>query len=127
MRARPSPGQTSIPLASPLLPSAGILLALGAVVMVQPIFAAIAASFRLPPLAVRASFSLGTLAYAVAFFLLGPLTDRVSLTTMGLLSALGLALSVALSGLSPGFLLFNLSMVLMGVCAAGLVGSMFPY
>lgn len=110
-----------------LAPCAGILLALGAIVMVQPIFQNIASTFGLPLVGVRVSFSYCSLAYAVAFFLLGPLTDRMPLSRMAACSALGLAASVVLCGISPSFGLFNLAMVLMGGFAAGVVSPLFPY
>ena len=108
-------------------PCAGILLALGAIVMVQPVFANIASTFGLPVVSVRVSFSYCSLAYAVAFFLLGPLTDRMPVSRMAACCALGLATSVVLCGVSPSFRLFNLAMVLMGGCAAGVVSPLFPY
>ncbi|MBJ6760422.1 MFS transporter [Myxococcaceae bacterium JPH2] len=112
---------------APLTPFSAILLALGSIVMVQPIFQQIGADFGLPITDVRVSFSYCSLAYAVAFFLLGPLTDRVNLTRMAMFSALGLAASVALCGLSRSYILFNLGMGLIGAFAAGLVSPMFPY
>ncbi|HEX5751616.1 MAG TPA: MFS transporter [Archangium sp.] len=110
-----------------LTPCAAILLALGSIVMVQPIFQNIGADFGIETTAVRVSFSYCSLAYAIAFFLLGPLTDRMNLTRMAMLSALGLAGSVALCGLAPSFTIFNVGMSLIGVFAAGLVSPMFPY
>ncbi|MDC0708029.1 MFS transporter [Stigmatella sp. ncwal1] len=110
-----------------LTPCAAIMVALGSLVMVQPIFQNIGTDFGIETTAVRVSFSYCSLAYAVAFFLLGPLTDRVSLTRMAMLSALGLAGSVAVCGLAPNFTIFNVGMCLMGAFAAGLVSPMFPY
>ena len=110
-----------------LTPCAAIMLALGSIVMVQPIFQNIGADFGIETTAVRVSFSYCSLAYAIAFFLLGPLTDRVNLTRMAMLSALGLAGSVAVCGLAQNFTIFNVGMSLIGVFAAGLVSPMFPY
>jgi MFS transporter, YNFM family, putative membrane transport protein len=115
------------PRRAALAASAGILLALGAIVMVQPIFQSIAGSFGLPLVEVRVSFSYCSLAYAVAFFLLGPLTDRVQPARMAAGAALGLAISVLSCGFAPTFGWFNVSMVCMGVFAAGLVSPLFPY
>lgn len=108
-------------------PFTAILLALGSIIMVQPIFQHIGADFGIPITDVRVSFSYCSLTYAVAFFLLGPLTDRVNLTRMAMFSALGLAGSVLLCGAAPSFLLFNLGMGMMGAFAAGMVSPMFPY
>ncbi|RKH67890.1 MFS transporter [Corallococcus llansteffanensis] len=108
-------------------PFTAILLALGSIIMVQPIFQQIGADFGIPITDVRVSFSYCSLTYAVAFFLLGPLTDRVNLTRMAMFSALGLAGSVALCGAAPSFLLFNVGMGLMGAFAGGMVSPMFPY
>jgi MFS transporter, YNFM family, putative membrane transport protein len=115
------------PKGATLAPCAGILLALGAIVMVQPIFQNVASTFDMPLVGVRVSFSYCSLAYAVAFFLLGPLTDRLHLSRMAARCALGLAASVVLCGLSPTFTLFNLAMVLTGMFAAGIVSPLFPY
>ena len=112
---------------APVIPCAAILLALGSIVMVQPIFKNIGVTFGLEITAVRVSFSTCSLAYAIAFFLLGPLTDRFNLTRLALGSALGLGCSVTLCALAPSFSVFNLGIALLGGFAAGLVSSMFPY
>lgn len=108
-------------------PFATILLALGSIVMIQPIFQIVGAEFELPVTDVRLSFSYCSLAYAITFFLLGPLTDRIDLPRLALAASLGLTGSVALCGLAPTFTVFNLGMVCVGVCAAGMVSPMFPY
>ncbi|MFZ5895440.1 MAG: MFS transporter [Myxococcota bacterium] len=105
----------------------GIMLALGSIVMVQPIFATIAEEFQLPVVDVRVSFSYCSLTYAVAFFLLGALTDRLPLARLGMWCSLGLGGSVALCALAPNFALFNVGMAATGVFAAGVVSPMFPY
>ncbi|WCN11168.1 MFS transporter [Marinomonas mediterranea] len=112
---------------TPFFACSGILLALGSIVMVQPIFAEVGLSLGVPSTDVRVSFSIVSLSYAVAFFLFGPLTDRLNIKWLGAFSSLALAVSCALLSQGQDILFFNLAISVVGISAAGIVSSMFPY
>lgn len=111
----------------PLFACLAILFALGAVVMIQPIFEQLSLSLQRDVTDLRISFSLVSLTYAVAFFLIGPLTDRLNLRVLAMVFSGGLALSIALLSLMLQFVAFNLMIMVVGIMAAGTVATLFPY
>lgn len=110
-----------------IVPSASILFALGAIVMIQPLLALIGEDFGIPPTDVRVSFSICSLAYAITFFSLGPLVDRLSLTRCAAAGAACLAVGITICANAPTLQTFNLGMVVIGASAAAMVSPMFPY
>lgn len=100
-------------------------LAVASVYLSQSVFPAIAQSYGLPDSAGRLTFTYASIAYAVAFFVIGPLSDRVSpraLATWGLLGTAG-ALALASSATHYEFLLLALTLV--GGAAAAVPAAMY--
>ncbi|MDE8603481.1 MFS transporter [Marinomonas sp. RSW2] len=112
---------------SALIACSAIMLALGSIVMIQPIFEELANSFQYAVTDIRLSFSLVSLSYAISFFLIGPLTDKFNLKRMAVLNLFGLAVFIALLSISSSFVLFNIAIIGVGVFAAGTVATFFPY
>lgn len=100
-------------------------LAVASVYLSQSIFPVIAQSYGLPDSAGRLTFTYASIAYAVAFFVIGPLSDFVSprvLATWGLVGSAG-ALSLASS--TNHFELLLLALTFMGSAAAAVPAAMF--
>lgn len=103
------------------------MFAVSAVFITQPIFPEIAGDFKIDMVQARLAFSMASLFYAVAFFLIGPSTDRFNLPTMSFSGLLLLCLTIFLSSYSSSFSCFVVMMGISGFFAALVPASMFPY
>lgn len=103
------------------------MIAVATVFMNQSIFVDIARSFALDAKEARFAFSIVSLSYSFAFFVVGPLADmfesrRLAAAGLGALAVLLLAAAQA-----QDYIWFLACMGLMGVGAAAVPASMFPY
>jgi YNFM family putative membrane transporter len=103
------------------------LLAVSTVFMTQSIFLELSQTFRTDITEARFSFSVVSLFYCVSFFFLGPAADKFNLPRMALTGMLLLAITVFYSSLTSDFSLFIIAMACMGISAAIVPASMFPY
>ena len=103
------------------------LLAVSTVFMTQPIFSDLSESFKIDITQARYSFSIVSLFYTVSFFFLGPAADKFDLPKMAFTGTLLLSFAVLLSSYAANFSLFLIGMAFMGVGAAIVPASMFPY
>jgi len=103
------------------------LLAVSTVFMTQPIFSDLSESFKIDITQARYSFSIVSLFYTVSFFFLGPAADKFDLPKMAFTGTLLLSFAVLLSSYAANFILFLIGMAFMGVGAAIVPASMFPY
>lgn len=100
-------------------------LAVAAVYLPQSVFPAIAHSFALEQSAARLTFTYASVAYGVAFFVIGPWTDRVRprvLASVGLAVAAG---ALGLASLSTTFPALLIAMTVTGASAAMVPAAMF--
>jgi len=103
------------------------LLAVSTVFMTQSIFLELSESFKIDITQARFSFSIVSLFYAAAFFFLGPAADKFDLPKIAVTGLFLLAITVFYSSYAASFNLFIIAMALMGICAALIPASMFPY
>jgi YNFM family putative membrane transporter len=103
------------------------LLAVSTVFMTQPIFADLATSFRVDMTTARYAFSVVSLCYTVSFFFLGPAADKFDLPKMACTGTLILSSAVLFSSCTDNFSFFLVGMALVGIGAAMVPASMFPY
>ena len=103
------------------------LLAVSTVFMTQPIFADLSAFFAVDITMARYAFSVVSLFYTVSFFFLGPAADKFDLPKMACTGALLLSSAVFLSSYTDKFSLFLIGMAFVGIGAAMVPASMFPY
>jgi YNFM family putative membrane transporter len=100
-------------------------LAAASVYLSQSIFPAIAQSYGLPDGAARLTFTCASIAYALAFFVMGPLSDLIAPRTLATAGLAGTALGLALGASSTHFALLLLAMVLTGTAAAAVPATVF--
>jgi YNFM family putative membrane transporter len=125
VRALPAAeARTAVPWAAAATASVVTCLAVASVYLTQPIFPEIAAHFGVAAQDARFAFTAASLAYALSFFLFGPLTDRLPLRAMGSAGAAGLAVLLLLAAFAPGFGLFVALLSLAGVVAAAVPSAM---
>ncbi len=103
------------------------LLAVSTVFMTQPIFADLATSFAVDITKARYAFSVVSLFYTVSFFFLGPAADKFDLPKMACAGTLLLSSAVLFSSCTDNFSLFLVGMAFVGIGAAMVPASMFPY
>lgn len=101
-----------------LTASAATCVAVATVYMTQPVFPEVAADLRVPAPDVRFAFTVASFAYALSFFLFGPLTDRVSGRAMASGGAAAVAGLAALAAFAPGFAALAALLAAAGVAAA---------
>lgn len=99
--------------------------AVASVYLMQPVMAEIGKTFHVSPNDARLAFSAASIAYAMAFFFLGPLTDRLDPRKMSLVGLLAAALGVAAASLVSDFRLLLVILALQGVAAALVPAAMF--
>ena len=100
-------------------------IAVASVYLTQPVFSEIAAAYGRPISDARLAFSVSSIAYALAFFVFGPLSDHIGvrrMARMGLLLGAASAVSAALFDHYTGFLL---ACGAQGVSAAAVPAAMF--
>jgi YNFM family putative membrane transporter len=95
--------------------------------MTQPIFADLATSFAVDITTARYAFSVVSLFYTVSFFFLGPAADKFDLPKMACAGTLLLSSAVLFSSCTDNFSLFLVGMAFVGIGAAMVPASMFPY
>lgn len=100
-------------------------LAVASVYLTQPIFADIAKEFDLPVGDARLAFGVASIAYALAFFFLGPLSDYVSPNKMARVGLTLTALCLAAATVVPQFDLLLVAMAASGAAAAMVPAAMF--
>lgn len=100
-------------------------LAGASIYLTQSIFPVIAQSYGLPDSAGRLTFTYSSIAYAVAFFVIGPLTDSVSPRALATWGLVGTASALALASSTNHFELLLLALTLMGGAAAAVPAAMF--
>lgn len=100
-------------------------VAVASVYLTQPVFAEIALAYRLSASDARFAFSVTSIAYSLAFFILGPLSDHIGTRRMaglGLLLAAASAMSSALVNSYAGYLI---ACAAQGGSAAAVPAAMF--
>jgi len=95
------------------------------VYMSQAIFPEIAAGLGVEAAEARLAFTVTSSAYALAFFLFGPLSDRTSARTVGGLACIPLAGAHGLIATVDGFTGFLALATLVGVVAAAIPAAMY--
>ena len=103
------------------------LFAVSTVFMTQPIFPEIADTFGVSMLHARLCFSVASFFYAVAFFIIGPITDRFGFSKMAVAGMVFLSGAILFASCSTGFPAFVVAMGAAGFLAALVPASMFPY
>lgn len=103
------------------------LLAVSTVFMTQSIFLELSESFKIEITQARFSFSIVSLFYAAAFIFLGPAADKCDLPKISLTGLILLAITVFYASYAVSFSLFLIAMALIGIFAALIPASMFPY
>jgi YNFM family putative membrane transporter len=103
------------------------LLAVSTVFMTQPIFLEISGTFHIDITQARFSFSIVSLFYAASFIFLGPVADKFDLPKIAVTGVVLLAVTVFWSSYAGSYRMFMVSMALMGIFAALIPASMFPY
>lgn len=103
------------------------LLAVSTVFMTQPIFTDLSAAFAVDITKARYAFSVVSLFYTVSFFFLGPAADKFDLPKMACTGTLLLSSAVFLSSYTDNFSLFLIGMAFVGIGAAMVPASMFPF
>ena len=103
------------------------LLAVSTVFMTQPIFLEISGTFHIDITQARFSFSIVSLFYAASFIFLGPVADKFELPKIAVTGVVLLAVTVFWSSYAGSYRMFMVSMSLMGIFAALIPASMFPY
>mgnify|MGYP001812377402 CR=1 FL=1 len=103
------------------------LLAVSTVFMTQPIFADLSAAFAVDITKARYAFSVVSLFYTVSFFFLGPAADKFDLPKMACTGTLLLSSAILFSSFTDKFGLFLIGMAIVGIGAAMVPASMFPF
>lgn len=103
------------------------LFAVSTVFMTQSIFLELSDSFNINLTQARFSFSIVSLFYAAAFFFLGPAADRFDLPKIAVTGLFLLASTIFCSSYATSFNFFIVAMAFIGICAALIPASMFPY
>jgi YNFM family putative membrane transporter len=103
------------------------MLAVSSVFMTQSIFLEISESFKIDIAAAHFSFSIVSLFYSVSFFFLGPAADKYDLPKIAMVGLVSLAMVALFASFTADYCLFIIAMALMGICAASIPASMFPY
>ena len=103
------------------------LLAVSTIFMTQSVFFELSQYFKTNITEARYSFSVVSLFYCVSFFFLGPAADKFNLPRMAVTGLMMLAIAVFCSSLVTEFRFFIITMALIGISAAIIPASMFPY
>ncbi|MGW7292685.1 MFS transporter [Streptomyces xiamenensis] len=124
MTALAPPDAPATALRAPVTAAAATCCAVSTVYLTQPVFPEIAASLDTGAQSVRLAFTVTTLAYALAFFLFGPLTDRVRTTVLGGSGAVAVALLLPAAAAAPNLPLFAALLTVAGIAAAAVPAAM---
>lgn len=100
-------------------------IAVASVYMTQPVFAEIGEAYRLTAKDARIAFSVTSITYALAFFVLGPLSDHIGARRMAGLGLLFASVSVAASALLADYTGFLIACGVQGAAAAAVPAAMF--
>jgi YNFM family putative membrane transporter len=109
----------------PVLACLATVIAVGSMYVSQPLLGELAAGFGVAPADARGAFGYPLLAYAAAFFLVGPLTDRLRAKHLILAGGGALAVLLAAAGFSRSLSAFTALMTLAGVAAAAVPAASF--
>lgn len=109
----------------PVLACLATVIAVGSMYVTQPLLGDLAAAFGAAPAAARGAFGYPLLAYAAAFFLVGPLTDRIRAKHLILAGGGALAVLLVAAGCSRSLSAFTALMTLAGVAAAAVPAASF--
>ncbi|MEW2082237.1 MFS transporter [Streptomyces sp. NPDC005283] len=104
--------------------AAATCCAVSTIYMTQPVFPEIAASLKVGPEDARFVFTVASFAYALSFFLFGPLSDRFSSKALGGSGAVTVAALIALAAVVPDFTVFALLLAVAGIAAAAVPAAM---
>jgi len=104
-----------------------VVMGVSTVFMNQSIFLELSNAFGVNLNCARLSFSFASLGYSVTFLLAGPVMDRVNLKKTALCSAMLLSGVLFATSFVASFGYFLLCMCPMGMCAALIPASLFPY
>lgn len=119
--------ETSLHLKQTVTTCVLVMMAVSTVFMNQSIFLELSKYFNVNMAHARLSFSLVSLSYSLAFLLAGPYMDRGNLPRIAFWGTLSLAVSLLVTSFAPNYHLFLACMLPMGICAALVPASMFPY
>ncbi|MDE1999956.1 MAG: MFS transporter [Burkholderiales bacterium] len=100
-------------------------LAVASVYIMQPVLAELASRFDISGTDARLAFSVVSIAYALAFFFLGPLSDRVEPRTMAMVGLLAAAIAVGLGSLIGVYEHLLILLAVQGAFAAMVPAAMF--
>ncbi len=100
-------------------------IAVASVYLTQPVFAEIAATYGKPISDARLAFSVSSIAYALAFFVFGPLSDHIGVRRMAGWGLMLGAVSVASAAMFDHYTGFLLSCGALGASAAAVPAAMF--
>lgn len=103
------------------------MMAVSTVFMNQSIFLELSNYFNVSVAHARMSFSIVSLSYSLTFLLSGPIVDRGNLPKIVFWSALLLATILMITSFVTSYQSFIFCMLPIGVCAALIPASMFPY
>ncbi|OCL28733.1 MFS transporter [Gilliamella sp. wkB171] len=104
-----------------------IMLLVGSVYITQLIFQEISINFNIEILDARLVFSLSCFFYALAFFIYGPLSDKLSTRLLVTFGSLGTVLCLCIANIVTSFNLYLIVMSLIGFFAASVPAALFAY
>lgn len=100
-------------------------VAVSTIYVPQAIFGDIGAHFAVSPLAARSAFTVTTFTYAVSFFVIGPLSDRLDGRKLATAGAVAAAAFAGTAPYLPSYPLFVTALAVAGVAAAAVPAAMF--
>ena len=103
-----------------------ISISLASVFMLQPILRLLSIDFGIEQNSADSAFVSVSLAYAIAFLMLGPLADQFNRLHLSLVSTLLLAIAIFIATFSHTITQLSFMMVLVGIFSAITVSAMFP-
>jgi MFS transporter, YNFM family, putative membrane transport protein len=112
-------------LAVALIACVTTCLAVAAVYSTQPVFGEIAMKYGVSINDARLSFSVCSIAYALAFFVLGPLSDLLSARRLAGAGLVVAAAATLLAAMTPSFAVFLVATAVQGAAAAAVPVAMF--
>ena len=98
---------------------------MASVYIMQPVLSELAGRFGVSGNDARLAFSVVSIAYALAFFFLGPLSDRVEPRTMATIGLLGAAIAVGLGSFVDDYRHLLILLAVQGAFAAMVPAAMF--
>ncbi len=100
-------------------------MAVASVYLTQSIFPLIAHSYGLPDSAGRLTFTYASIAYAIAFFIVGPLSDLISARRLASTGLAASAIALACASATSQFEFLLMALMAMGAAAATVPAAMF--